>query len=70
MRRDWDTAGEANNCADVHGALDAAINGFGRVMNGQHATGMACGTEHRLTAGVDPRIRLGTTQVITLNLLR
>jgi heat shock protein HslJ len=46
-----DVAAAANGCADVHGPLDAAITGFGRVMNGQRAQVSLSGTELRLTAG-------------------
>jgi hypothetical protein len=41
----------ANGCLSDHGPLDAARNGFGRVLNGQHARVWLSGTELRLTAG-------------------
>jgi hypothetical protein len=41
----------ANGCLSDHGPLDAARNGFGRVLNGQHAHVWLSGTELRLTAG-------------------
>jgi hypothetical protein len=43
----------SNGCAggSANSPLDAAITGFGRVMNGQHAQVWLSGTELRLTAG-------------------
>jgi hypothetical protein len=41
----------ANGCLSDHGPLDAARNGFGRVLNGQHAHVWLSGTELRLTVG-------------------
>jgi heat shock protein HslJ len=41
----------ANGCADVSGPLNAAINGFGHVLNGQNAQVRLSGTQLRLTAG-------------------
>jgi hypothetical protein len=41
----------ANGCAGGPGPLDAAINGFGHVLNGQHSRVWLSGTELRLTAG-------------------
>lgn len=46
-----DVISGANGCVGNHGPLDAAINGFGRVLNGQHAGVWLSGTELRLTAG-------------------
>jgi heat shock protein HslJ len=46
-----DVISAANGCADVHGPLNAAINGFGRVLNGQDARVWLSGTELRLAAG-------------------
>lgn len=46
-----DVISAANGCTGGHGPLDAAINGFGRVLNGQHAQVRLSGTELRLTAG-------------------
>ena len=46
-----DVAIAANGCLSDHGPLDAARNGFGRVLNGQHARVWLSGTELRLTAG-------------------
>jgi hypothetical protein len=46
-----DVAIAANSCASDHGPLDAARNGFGLVLFGQHARVWLSGTELRLTAG-------------------
>jgi hypothetical protein len=46
-----DVVASANGCAGGDGPLDAAITGFGRVLNGQHAQVSLSGTELRLTAG-------------------
>jgi hypothetical protein len=46
-----DVMSAANGCLSDHGPLDAARNGFGRVLNGQHARVWLSGTELRLTAG-------------------
>ena len=47
----FDVVAAGNGCAGGHGPLDAARNGFGRVLNGQHARVWLSGTELRLTAG-------------------
>jgi hypothetical protein len=41
----------ANGCTSGPGPLDAARNGFGRVLNGEPARVWLSGTELRLTAG-------------------
>jgi hypothetical protein len=46
-----DVVAAGNGCAGGNGPLDAARNGFGRVLNGQHARVWLSGTELRLTAG-------------------
>ena len=46
-----DVVSAANGCLSDHGPLDAARNGFGRVLNGQRARVWLSGTELRLTAG-------------------
>ena len=46
-----DVITNANSCASDHGPLDAARDGFGRVINGQYARVELSGTELRLTAG-------------------
>jgi hypothetical protein len=46
-----DVAIAANGCLSDHGPLDAARNGFGHVLNSQHARVWLSGTELRLTAG-------------------
>ncbi len=48
-----DVIDSANGCAggSANSPLDAAISGFGRVMNGQHAQVRLSGTGLRLTAG-------------------
>jgi hypothetical protein len=41
----------ANGCVSDHSPLDAARDGFGRVLNGQHTRVWLSGAELRLTAG-------------------